>query len=97
MQQKLVGQSPEACHQPAYGIKFYSKGRLLLFATICWSCRNIDLIVPESKGWIEFDSLSRNGQLLKRVFTNAFPKENNVISSDATEHFVGPERGNFVL
>jgi hypothetical protein len=33
-QQNITGPSPSACHQPAYAIKFYSKGKLVVLATV---------------------------------------------------------------
>lgn len=88
--QRLLGESPSACHQPAYALKFYAKGKLVMFATICWSCRNIDFVVPKFKHWVRFQADSRNGQMLKNLFLETFPKAANVISR-ATDNTLGAD------
>jgi len=88
--QRLLGESPSACHQPAYALKFYAKGKLVMFATICWSCRDIDFVVPKFKHWVRFQADSRNGQMLKNLFLQTFPKADNVISR-ATEDELGAD------
>src|SRR5437773_2715567 len=30
-----------ACHEPAYAIKFYYRGKLIGYASVCWSCNSI--------------------------------------------------------
>jgi hypothetical protein len=87
-QQKLLGESPSACHQPAYAMKLFSKDKLVMFVTICWACRNIAYVVPRGKHWIRFQADSKSGQRMKRLFTEAFPRINNVISR-ATEQTPG--------
>ena len=79
-QQKLQGSSPSACHVPAYALQFYLNGKLVMFATICWGCRNIDFITPRHKLWVRFQSDSKAGQRLKRIFVEAFPNDQKVIS-----------------
>ena len=85
--QRLLGESPSACHQPAYALKFYAKGKLVMFATICWSCRNIDFVVPKFKHWVRFQADSRNGQMLKNLFLETFPKA----ASRATDNTLGAD------
>jgi hypothetical protein len=71
------GYSAAACHQPPYAIKFYSKGKLILFATVCWDCHNMSFITPDIKKWVEFDVDSKESLKLKEIFQKAFPSENN--------------------
>ncbi|MGH9763303.1 MAG: hypothetical protein ACREDR_15075 [Blastocatellia bacterium] len=78
--QKLTGWSAAACHEPPFAIKFYSKGKVVLFATICWACSNITFIVPNRRHWVAFQARSLEGQRLKDIFINAFPKEPRIES-----------------
>jgi hypothetical protein len=62
-----------ACHNPAYAIKFYSKGQEILYATLCWQCDNICFIAPKLKRCQGFSGKSRSGKKLLKVFTDTFP------------------------
>jgi hypothetical protein len=65
------------CHEPPYEIKFYAKGRMIAFASVCWKCHNIVFIAPKlapTKNSISFDAQGKEGQELLRVFSKAFPK-----------------------
>ena len=62
------------CHYPAYGIKFYSKGKLLAYASLCWECDNIIFLTPKLEGKQAFDGDSKRGRELLEVFTRAFPQ-----------------------
>lgn len=73
--QQLIGYSAAACHQPPYALKFYSKGKMVLFATVCWECHNIAFIIPDVKHWVEFQSDSQTAKALKKIFERAFPSE----------------------
>jgi len=63
------------CHEPVYGIKFFSKGKLVLYASICWQCNNIILQEPRLKsgGKQGFDGQSKMGRRLLEEFTRIFP------------------------
>jgi hypothetical protein len=61
-----------ACHEPVYAIKFYAKGKLLAYATVCWSCNNIRFITPELNGEQNFAGGDRRGEQLSEVFRLAF-------------------------
>lgn len=67
-----------ACHEPAYAVEFYSKGRLLVNASVCWACSNIFFHVPKlfkTSGYENtqnFDADSRLGARLYEIFQNAF-------------------------
>ena len=74
--QKFSGYSAAACHQPPYAIKFYAKGKVVLFATICWQCHNVTFIVPNIESWVEFASDSKDAKIFKEIFQKAFPSEN---------------------
>jgi hypothetical protein len=76
--QRFYGRSVAACHQPPYAIKFYSRGEVVLFATVCWMCHNITFIVPDVKYWIGFGSESKEAKALREIFRKAFPSENKV-------------------
>ena len=62
-----------ACHEPPYAIKFYSRGKVVLYASICWGCSNIVILEPVVSGQ-GFNSRGRAGKTLFRIFTEAFPK-----------------------
>jgi hypothetical protein len=70
--QRLFGPSASACHLPPYAVKFYSGAKVVLYATVCWGCSNIDFIVPERKYRVKFLADSANGQLLYETFRKAF-------------------------
>src|SRR5260370_31062763 len=59
------------CHYPAYGIKFYAHGKLVLYATLCWQCENIAFIEPRS-GTQGFDGTSSKGKALLELFEKSF-------------------------
>ena len=61
------------CHYPAYGIKFYSRGKLLLYASVCWQCDNIAFIEPKGRYRPQgFDGTSRAGKELLELFEKSF-------------------------
>ena len=61
-----------ACHQPAYAIKFYAQGKLLAYASVCWSCNNIRFITPALNGEQNFAGGDKRGEQLSEVFRLAF-------------------------
>jgi hypothetical protein len=69
--------SMAACHNPAYGIKFFSAEKLLVYATLCWDCNNFGFEIPKLDGTQSFDGRGRKGQQLLQVFRKAFPGKNN--------------------
>ncbi len=62
------------CHYPVYGIRFYSRGKVILYASVCWECDNILVMEPTLGARQGFDGGSRKGQELLKVFTGAFPR-----------------------
>lgn len=62
------------CHYPVYGIKFYSRGKVILYASVCWACENILVMEPTLGARQSFDGESRKGQELLKVFSSAFPR-----------------------
>lgn len=62
------------CHYPAFGIKFYSKGKLILYASLCWQCDNIIFREPRLGVMQGFNGSSRKGKQLLEVFLKAFPR-----------------------
>jgi hypothetical protein len=62
------------CHYPAFGIKFYSNGKLISYASVCWECENIMFLTPKLSARQGFDGTSKKGKELLEVFTRAFPQ-----------------------
>ncbi len=62
------------CHEPPYAIKFYSRNRVVLYASICWACHNIVILEPTEAGQ-GFNADSSSAKALLKFFTSAFPKE----------------------
>src|SRR6185295_14703884 len=48
------------CHEPPYAIKFFSQGKVVLYASICWACSNIVILEPQLAGQ-GFNSNGRAG------------------------------------
>lgn len=61
-----------ACHEPNYAIKFYAEGKLLAYASICWSCNNIFFITPKSTKIQSFAGYDIRGEQLSEIFRLAF-------------------------
>jgi hypothetical protein len=64
--------SAAACHEPAYGIKFYAHGKLIAYASICWSCNNMFFLTPKSTRTQSFEGYNKKGEQLSEVFRLAF-------------------------
>lgn len=60
-----------ACHEPSHAIKFFSGDKIILDATICWDCYNINIHQPitNSQG---FDTNSKAAKQLLQIFVEAF-------------------------
>jgi hypothetical protein len=71
-------QSDSACHEPGYAIKFYSRRRLLVYATVCWACDNMFFITPELKRTQNFEGGNKLGEQLYEVFRLAFTETTSV-------------------
>ena len=65
-------QHVSACHQPAYAIKFYAHDKLLVYASVCWSCNNIRFMTPALNGEQNFAGGDKRGEQLSEVFRLAF-------------------------
>lgn len=70
-----------ACHEPHYSVEFYSKGRLIVQASVCWSCNNIFFSVPKLFKNVNFENNTQNftaegkfSQQLLEIFKNTFIK-----------------------
>jgi hypothetical protein len=61
-----------ACHEPAYAIKFYSRDRLVAYASVCWSCNSIYLITPDLHRTQSFAGGNKRGEQLSEIFRLAF-------------------------
>jgi len=62
------------CHNPVYAIRFYSAGRPIVYASLCWMCNNIGFITPQFDFTQGFNGESRRGQDLLQIFRRAFPE-----------------------
>jgi hypothetical protein len=62
------------CHEPAYAVKFYAKGKELFYASVCWGCNNILFFAPDFIGGLHFEGESKNGERLYEMFQQAFSK-----------------------
>ena len=63
--------SSYACHRPVYAIKFFSHGKLIFYASICWECHNVYFIEPDTKqivGSVGFAAESAKGRELLKLF-----------------------------
>ena len=61
-----------ACHEPAYGIKFYSREKLIAYASVCWSCNSIFFITPNLHRTQSFAGGDKRGEQLSEIFRLAF-------------------------
>src|ERR1700730_7654373 len=48
-----------SCHFPVYAIKFFHRGQLLAYASLCWDCRNVSFATPNSLPLVGFDARDR--------------------------------------
>jgi hypothetical protein len=69
---QTYNQNLGACHEPAYAIKFYSKGKLLAYATVCFACSNIFLVTPKLHRTQTFEEGNKRAEQLYEVFRLAF-------------------------
>jgi hypothetical protein len=75
---QTYNQSDSACHEPAYAIKFYSRRRLLVYATVCWACNNMFFMTPELKRTQNFEGGNKLGEQLYEIFRLAFAETTSV-------------------
>ncbi len=61
-----------ACHYPFVGVRFYSGGRLVAHASVCWMCDNISFMTPRLRANQGFVGGSRRGKELADAFARAF-------------------------
>ena len=61
------------CHYPVYGIKFYYRGKQILYASVCWDCDNIDFMDPRLGFRQGFDGQSKRGTHLFKLFKRELP------------------------
>jgi hypothetical protein len=53
-----------ACHNPGYAIKFYDHDVLIVYATLCWECNNIEFLTPQLQNYVGFEGEGAKGQAL---------------------------------
>jgi hypothetical protein len=63
----------DACHRPVYAIRFYSQGKSIAYASLCWECKNIFFIEPNINDAPGFAANGTRGRQLLAVFKKAFP------------------------
>jgi hypothetical protein len=66
--EQTYGGTGAACHEPAYAIKFYSKDKLIVYASVCYGCQNIDFLEPKLRDLVGFNARGKKGQQLLQVF-----------------------------
>jgi hypothetical protein len=63
----------DACHLPVYAIRFFSQGKSIAYATLCWECKNIFFVEPKINDGPGFAANGARGRQLLAVFKKAFP------------------------
>lgn len=63
------------CHNPGYAIKFYQQEKLLVYATLCWDCDNIEFITPKEEQYVAFDGKGKQGQALLQYLEKTLAAE----------------------
>ncbi|MDX6305034.1 MAG: hypothetical protein QOI77_2003 [Blastocatellia bacterium] len=51
-----------ACHRPVYAIKFFSHGKLIFYASICWECHNVYFVEPNTMKILGSVGVARSAQ-----------------------------------
>jgi hypothetical protein len=67
--QSFVSVSP-SCHNPGYAIKFYNQDKMLVYATLCWDCDNIEVLTPKLEKYVGFRGRGIKGQELLKYLEN---------------------------
>ena len=67
--------SQAACHEPAYAIKFYSRRKLIAYASVCWSCNNMYFIMPNLHRTQSFLGGNKSGEQLSEISRLAFTEQ----------------------
>jgi len=70
-EQSFVSEYP-ICHNPGYAVKFYNRDKLLVYATLCWDCDNIEFLTPKLEKYVGFDGRGTKGQELLKYLNNTF-------------------------
>jgi HEAT repeat protein len=66
---ELGWQFQALCHEPFYGLRFYSGKKLLLETSVSWECNNF--YVPQ--GWVGFNAKTASGQALFKLLESLLP------------------------
>jgi hypothetical protein len=59
------------CHEPFYGLRFYSGKKLLFETSVSWECNNF--YVPQD--WIGFNAKAASGHALFKLLESLLPYE----------------------
>lgn len=63
------------CHFPGYAIKFYSREKLTVYATLCWECDNIGFETPDLKRTQGFGGRDKKGATVVEGFPHSFSRK----------------------
>lgn len=69
-----------ACHNPGWAIKFYAHQKLFAYATVCFSCNNISMIIPELTTRQNFGGYEPIGEQLEQMLSEAFAEGKGSVS-----------------
>jgi hypothetical protein len=69
------------CHNPGFAIKFYNHDVLVVYATLCWECNNIEFLSPRLDKYVGFDAEGKKGQELLSFLEQKLPQQNAVAFS----------------
>jgi hypothetical protein len=63
------------CHAPGFVVKLFSKGNLIVEASLCWECNTIDFFTPQLSGafYQGFQGDNKKGQEMLDFLKKAFP------------------------
>ena len=81
--QSFSAESP-ICHNPGYAIKFYDHEVLLVYATLCWECDNIEFLTPQIGKYVGFDAQGIKGKELLKFLEDKLGRDNAMASSRRT-------------
>jgi hypothetical protein len=69
---QTYGPDRSACHDPVYAVRFFVKGKELVYASVCWGCNNILFFAPDFIGGLHFEGEGNKGEQLYQFFKEAF-------------------------
>jgi|GEM_PF-3164428 len=88
--QKWDYETRASCYNPPFAIRFFSNGKLVLYAGVCWDCRQIGILKPIGGGQ-GFHPDTKNAKKLLKIFTDAFAKNDSSQYSYNSKLFIQAE------